>query len=217
MKKFSAIIFDMDGVIVDSEPLHQKAFEALFEELGKKHDHGIVFHEYYGRSDRALLKDFIEKNKLPHELADLGERKLKYFLQYLRERRPIFHELHDLLPDLKKRYKLGVASSSSHRVIDVVMEISGLRPHFDTIVGFEDIRFTKPDPEIYFAAAKRLHVPPSACCVIEDAALGIQAGKMAGMTCIGLTTSLPVEALQAARADHIAANHSEIRRLLLPD
>ena len=65
MKKFSAIIFDMDGVIVDTEPLHNQAFETLFEELGKKHDHGIVFHEYYGRSDGALLRDFIDKHKLP--------------------------------------------------------------------------------------------------------------------------------------------------------
>ena len=69
MKRFSAIIFDMDGVIVDSEPLHQKAFETPFEELGRKHDHGIVFHEYYGRSDKVLLKDFIEKHKVPFELA----------------------------------------------------------------------------------------------------------------------------------------------------
>src|SRR5437867_2468288 len=127
MKPFSAVIFDMDGVIVDSEPLHQQAFETLFEELGKKHDHGIVFHEYYGRSDKILLKDFIERHKLPLELEALTQRKLKYFLQYLRERRPVFKELHQLLPELSARYKLGVASSSSHRVIDVVMEISGLR------------------------------------------------------------------------------------------
>jgi beta-phosphoglucomutase-like phosphatase (HAD superfamily) len=82
VKKFSAIIFDMDGVIVDSEPLHQKAFETLFEELGKKHDHGIVFHEYYGRSDGALLRDFIARHKVPCELEDLTQRKLKYFLNY---------------------------------------------------------------------------------------------------------------------------------------
>lgn len=213
MKKFSAVIFDMDGVLVDSEPLHQQAFETLFEELGKKHNHGIVFHEYYGRSDRALLRDFIDKHKLPDELEDLTQRKLKVFLKYLRERRPVFEELHQLIPELKKHYKLGVASSSQHVVIDVVMEISGLRTHFDTIVGFEDIRFTKPDPEIYFTAAKRLGVRPSQCCVIEDAALGVQAAKMAGMTCIGLTTSLPPEKLK--QADLIARTYEDVRRILL--
>lgn len=214
MKKFSAVIFDMDGVIVDSEPLHKRAFEALFGELGRKHDHGIVFSDYYGRSDKALLGDFIEKHKLPHELEDLTQRKLKYFLTYLREHRPVFKELHQLVPELAKHYKLGVASSSSHHVIDVVMEISGLRPHFNAIVGFEDIRFTKPDPEIYFTAAKRLGVRPSQCCVIEDAALGVQAAQMAGMTCIGLTTSLPPEKLK--RADFVARNYAQVREILLP-
>ena len=93
------------------------------------------------------------------------------------------------------------------------MEISGLRPHYSAIVGFEDIRFTKPDPEIYFTAAKRLNVKPSACCVIEDAALGVQAAKMAGMTCIAITTSLPPEKL--SRADFIVKNYAEVRQLLL--
>jgi HAD superfamily hydrolase (TIGR01509 family) len=211
--RFSAIIFDMDGVIVDSEPLHQKAFEALFEELGKKHDHGIVFREYYGRSDGALLRDFIDKHKLPHELEDLSARKLKYFLGYLRERRPVFQELHVLVPELAQRYKLAVATSSSHHVADVVMEISGLGPHFHLIVAREDVRFPKPDPEIYFTTARKLGVRPSTCCVIEDSPHGIQAAKMAGMTCIGLTTSLPPE--QLSRADHIARNYEDVRKLLL--
>ena len=214
MKRFAAIIFDMDGVIVDSEPLHQKAFETLFEELGRKHDHGIVFHEYYGRSDKVLLKDFIEKHKVPFELEDLTQRKLKYFVRYLRERRPVFTELHSLVPELARLYKLAIASSNFRSVIDVVMEISGLRSHYNVIVGYEDIRFTKPDPEIYFTAAQRLGVRPSQCCVIEDAAMGVQAAKMAGMTCIGLTTSLPPAKLR--QADFIANNYDEVRKLLLP-
>ena len=213
MKKFSAIIFDMDGVIVDSEPLHQKAFETLFAELGRKHDHGIVFHEYYGRSDGALLRDFIDKHKLPNELEDLSARKLKYFLGYLRERRPVFKELHELVPELARRYQLAVATSSSHHVADVVMEISGLGPHFHIIVAREDVRFPKPDPEVYFTTARKLGVRPSACCVIEDSTHGVQAAKMAGMTCIGLTTSLSPEKL--SRADHVARNYDDVRKLLL--
>jgi HAD superfamily hydrolase (TIGR01509 family) len=214
MKTYAAVIFDMDGVLVDSEPLHKKAFESLFAELGRLHDHGMVFNDYLGRSDKALLRDFIEKHNLPEGLEDLTQRKLKYFLQYLREHRPVFKELHQLVPDLAGRYKLGIASSNFRQIIDVVMEISGLRKNFSAIVGQEDIRFVKPDPEIYFTAAKRLGVRPSACIVIEDAAAGVQAAKMAGMTCIGLTTSLTPE--QLARADFIARNYAEVRKLLLP-
>ena len=213
MKKFSAIIFDMDGVIVDSEPLHQRAFETLFEELGKKHDHGVVFSDYYGRSDGALLRDFIDKHKLPHELEDLSARKLKYFLSYLRERRPVFQELHALVPELARRYKLAIATSSSHPVADIVMEISGLGPNFKLIVAREDVRFPKPDPEIYFTTARKLGVRPSTCCVIEDTTPGVQAAKMAGMTCIGLTSCLPPDKL--SRADHVARNYDDVRKLLL--
>ena len=93
------------------------------------------------------------------------------------------------------------------------MEISRLRPYFSAIVGHEDIRFVKPDPEVYFTAAKRLGVRPSACIVIEDAVAGIQAAKMAGMKCIGLASSLPPEKLK--RADFIARNYDEVRLLLL--
>jgi HAD superfamily hydrolase (TIGR01509 family) len=213
MKKFSAIIFDMDGVIVDSEPLHQKAFEDLFAELGRKHDHGVVFSEHIGLSDGATLRTFLQKTGLKHDLADLNKRKMTYFLRYLREHRPIFKVLHELIPTLAKRYKLGVATSSPHHVVDVVMEISGLRPHFTALVAREDIRFPKPDPEIYFTTARKLGVRPSTCCVIEDSSHGVQAAKMAGMTCIGLTTSLTPEQLK--RADLIARNYDDVRKLLL--
>ena len=213
MKKFSAIIFDMDGVIVDSEPLHQKAFEDLFAELGRKHDHGVVFSEHIGLSDGSTLRAFLQKTGLKHDLADLNKRKMNYFLRYLREHRPIFKELHELIPTLAKRYKLGVATSSPHHVVDVVMEISGLRPHFTALVAREDIRFPKPDPEIYFTTARKLGIRPSTCCVIEDSTHGVQAAKMAGMTCIGLTTSLTPE--QLSRADLVARNYDDVRKLLL--
>lgn len=213
MKKFSAVIFDLDGVIVDSEPLHQKAFEDLFAELGRKHDHGIVFSEHVGLSDHSTLRTFLKKTGLQHELEDLNKRKMNYFLRYLREHRPIFKELHSLIPELAKHYQLGVATSSSHQVAEVVMEISGLKSHFQVIIAREDIRLPKPDPEIYFTAARRIGVRPSACCVIEDSTPGIQAAKMAGMTVIGLTTTHLPEKLK--QADLIARTYDDVRKLLL--
>ena len=213
MKKFSAVIFDLDGVIVDSEPLHQKAFEDLFAELGRKHDHGIVFSEHVGLSDHSTLRAFLKKTGLQHELEDLNKRKMNYFLRYLREHRPIFKELHSLIPELARRYQLGVATSSPHQVAEVVMEISGLKSHFQVIIAREDIRFPKPDPEIYFTAARRIGVRPSTCCVIEDSLPGIQAAKMAGMTVVGLTTTHPPEKLK--QADLIARTYEDVRKLLL--
>lgn len=211
MKQFAAVIFDMDGVIVDSEDLHIRAWETLFEEIGLKHRLKLRLADYYGVSDKVFLRDLIQHHNLPYELEELNGRKLAFLLRYLRETRPIFRELHHLVPDLAGRCPLGIASLSSHRVIDVVMEISGLRPHFKVIVGAEDIRYPKPDPEIYFTAARKLGVKPSTCCVVEDSPVGIQAAKMAGMTCIGLTTGQPPEKLK--RADFLACDHGELRRL----
>jgi len=213
MKQFAAVIFDMDGVLVDSEALHIQAWEALFEEIGLKNNLKLRLADYYGVSDKIFLRDLIQKHELPHELEELNERKLKFLIQYLRSTRPVFRELQHLVPALARQVPLAIASLSSHRMIDVVMEISGLRPHFQVIVGAEDIRHPKPDPEIYFRAATKLKVRPSTCCVVEDSPVGVQAAKMAGMTCIGLTTGQPPEKLQ--RADFIAKDHTELQRLLL--
>ncbi len=213
MKQFAAVIFDMDGVIVDSEGLHVKACQTLIAEVGLQNNLKLKLADYYGVSDKVFLRDLIQKHNLPHELEELNERKLNLLLQYLRDTRPVFRELHELVPELARHYPLAIASLSSHRMIDVVLEVSGLRPHFQVIVGAEDIRHPKPDPEIYFRAATKLKVKPSTCCVIEDSPVGVQAAKMAGMTCIGLTTGQPAEKLK--RADFIAKDHADLRGRLL--
>lgn len=213
MPPFTAIIFDLDGVLVDSEALHNQAWETLLAEIGLQDNLKLALADYYGVSDKIFLRDLIQRHHLPHPLEELNERKLTLLLQGLRETRPVFHELHQLVPELARRWPLAIASLSSHRMIDVVLEISGLRPHFQVIIGAEDIRHPKPDPEIYFRAAARLRVRPSTCCVVEDSPVGVQAAKMAGMTCIGLTTGQPPAKLK--RADFIARDHTALRKLLL--
>ncbi len=213
MKHFSAIIFDMDGVLVDSEPVHDCAWQALFAELNLAHNHGIVFADYIGRSDRVLLRDLIARHQLTHSIDDLIQRKLHHLLKLLRAHRIEFRELHDLLPALAKHYKLGIATSAPRIAIDVVMEVTGLRPHFQAIVGREDVQHAKPQPEVYLTAAARLGISPADCCAIEDTPVGIEAAKAAGMTVIGLTTSLPAAKLD--RADHIAHHHIELQQFFL--
>lgn len=213
MKSFSAVIFDMDGVLVDSEPLHQRAFERLFAELGRRDDHGIVFADYYGRSDKALLTDFIALHALPHRMEELWERKVELFLADLRQSRPIFADARALVSLLAARYPLAIASSNTHRAIEVVMEISGFRPHFRAIVGLEDLRAPKPDPDAYLQAAARLGLAPADCVAVEDAAAGVAAARAAGMRVIAITTSLPAEKLSAS--DRVVNSHRAIGELLL--
>jgi HAD superfamily hydrolase (TIGR01549 family) len=214
MKNFSAVIFDMDGVLVNSEPVHDRAWRALFTELNLAHNHGIVFADYIGRSDRMLLRDLIERHKLTYSTDELIQRKLRHLLKMLRDHRIEFQDLNKILPVLASRYKLAVATSAPHVAIDVVMEVTGFRHYFQTLVSRDDVAAGKPDPGVYLLAAKRLGVAAADCCAIEDSPAGIEAAKAAGMTCIALATSLPVAKL--GQADRVVRNHAELRELLLP-
>jgi hypothetical protein len=142
-----AIIFDMDGVIVDSEPLHELAFREVFAEMGfDEARHGIDFKRYYGKSDRALWLDFIEMHSPPQPLEELLAWKQEHFLGILRKRQPIFPPIPDLVASLASRYPLAVASGSNHPVIDEVLSMEGLRRFFGIVVSVQDVARSKPFP-----------------------------------------------------------------------
>ncbi len=212
-QSFAGIIFDMDGVIIDSEPLHVEAWETLFAELGHAQDHGINCRGYVGVADAVLLRDFLTNHPQSEPPSALHSRKLQYLNRLIRQHRPIYQELYELVPSLAQKYQLAVASSSNQIVIDVVLDVAGLTQYFPVTVGGDAVQNHKPDPEVYLTATRKLGLAPGQCCAIEDSPAGIAAAKAAGLTAIGLTTSLPAEQLH--QADYIAQNHTEIRRLLL--
>jgi HAD superfamily hydrolase (TIGR01509 family) len=212
-KKFSTIIFDMDGVIVDSEPRHERAFREVFAEIGFGETHGIDFPQYYGRSDRTLWDDFLAKHNPPHTLDDLSERKQQRFLRMIREEQPIFESLPELVQRLSLVYKLGLASGSYHPTIDVVLSLKNLRQYFQAIVSVQDVSRGKPAPDVFLRAAELLKSAPADCCVIEDSAAGVEAAIAAGMTVIAITNSLPKEKL--SRAHEVVSSYKEIDDLLL--
>lgn len=215
MKLFDAIIFDMDGVIVDSEPLHERAFREIFHELGYGENHGINFQAYIGRSDRVLWLDFIEKHRPPQPLEMLLAAKQDRLIEILRREQPIFPGLVELLEKLAPHYLLAVASGSNHPVIDEVLAMKQLRRFFAAVTSTQDVGRTKPAPDVFLYAAQRLGVPPTRCCVIEDSAAGVTAARAAGMAVIALTHSLPRE--QLAGATHIVDSFAAVERLLLPE
>lgn len=213
MIPFKAIIFDMDGVIVDSEPRHERSFLEIFHELDLGEDHGIDFTAYYGKSDRAVWIDFIEKHQPAFSLAELTDRKQRRFLQMIGDEQPIFPGLPALVEKLTPEYKLAVASGSAHAVIDDVLAINDLRRFFPVVVSAQDVDHGKPAPDIFLRTAELLQVEPTACCVIEDAAAGVDAALAAEMSVIAITNTLPKEKLN--RATHIVHNYEEIKRLLV--
>jgi HAD superfamily hydrolase (TIGR01509 family) len=214
MDKFAAIIFDMDGVIVDSEPRHERAFREVFAEMGYGESHGIDFPQYYGRSDRALWLDFIAKHNPRWSIDELTEWKQRRFLELIRQEKPIFTGLPELLEKLSSRYRLAVASGSFHPVIDEVLAMRQLRRFFPAVVSVQDVPRGKPAPDIFLRAAELLKVPTQSCCVVEDAVAGVEGALAAGMTAIAITNSLRAD--QLARATHVVQTYEELEQLLLP-
>lgn len=214
MKQFAAIIFDMDGVIVDSEPWHERAFLDVFDELGYGDRHGIDFPSYIGRSDRVLWQDFVARHRPPQPMEQLLATKQNRLIEILRREQPIFEGLPDLLARLAPRYALAVASGSNHPVIDEVLAMKQLRRFFPVVVSTQDVGRTKPAPDVFLHAAKLLGRAPAQCCVIEDSAAGVTAARAAGMDVIAITNSLPRE--QLSEATRVVDTYEEIERLLLP-
>ena len=212
MPHFSAIIFDMDGVIIDSEPRHERAFMDVFEQMGYGQTHGIQFEKYLGRSDRAVWVDFIAQHNPKWTLDELTAWKQNHLIEIIRREQPIFDGLPELVAKLASRYRLAVASGSVHPVIDEVLAMKSLRRFFPVVVSVQDVTNGKPAPDIFLHAADLLGVAPTACCVIEDSAAGVTAARAAGMTAIAITNTLPAEKL--THAHHVVRTYGEIERLL---
>jgi HAD superfamily hydrolase (TIGR01509 family) len=212
MPPFSAVIFDMDGVIVDSEPRHERAFLDVFEQMGYAQTHGVQFEHYIGRSDRAVWVDFIARHSPKWSLDELTAWKQNHVIEILRRDQPIFPGLPELVGQLAAKHQLAVASGSVHRVIDEVLAMKSLRQHFPVVVSVQDVARGKPAPDIFLRAAELLEVKPESCCVIEDSAAGVTAALDAGMTAIAITNTLPAEKL--THAHHVVKTYGEISRLL---
>ena len=200
----------MDGVIVDSEPLHEQSFLEVWDELGYGENHGIHFPDFYGRSDRVVWEAFIEKHNPPPAIEELIGLREKRLIRMLREQEPLFDGVTDLIQRLAKRYPLGLASGSIHRVIDEVLAMQNLRSYFKDVTSSEDVSKPKPAPEIFLLSAKRLGVPPEKCCVIEDTVNGIKAAKAAEMTVIAIPNTFDSSTLMVAGADLICVDYSQI-------
>jgi len=210
MNQFDAVIFDMDGVIVDSEPYHDQSFLEVWKEMGYGDCHGMHFPDFYGRSDRVLWKTFIEKHHPPQSIEELIGLREERLIQLLRDEQPIFDGVPELVQCLAKRFPLAVGSGSAHRIIDEVLAMRDLRRYFRCTVSSEDVEQPKPAPDIFLLAAKRLGVEPAKCCVIEDTVSGVLAGKAAGMTVLAITNTFKAKALGRVGANQVFETYEDI-------
>lgn len=204
----------MDGVIVDSEPRHERAFFEVLDEIGYRENHGIRFADYVGRRDQDLWLDFMAKHNPPHALEDLLARKRARVLEIIRREQPLFDGLPQLIRNLAARVPLAIASGSERQVVDEVLKLENLQQFFRVTVSGSDITRGKPDPQIFLQTAALLGIAPEDCWVIEDSKPGIAAALAANMRVIAIANSHPPEELQAATL--VVRAYAEIERLLLP-
>jgi HAD superfamily hydrolase (TIGR01509 family) len=213
VRKVQAIIFDMDGVIVDSEPRHERAFLDVVREIGCGDKLDLRFADYIGRSDKDLWVDFIAKHKPPQRLAELLALKRQRTIEILRREQPLFDGVPRLVEKLAARYALALASGSDRAVVEEVLQFKDLGRFFSAVVSGSEVQHGKPAPDIFLRTAELLEVPPQCCCVIEDSKPGIAAGLAAGMAVIAIANTHPAGEL--IHATHVVRTYQEIEHLLL--
>lgn len=212
ISKPGAVIFDMDGVIVDSEPRHERAYLEVVEAIGYGQTHGLKFADYIGRSDKELWVDFVQRNHPTQSLEELLAMKRAKVIEIIHREQPLFPGVPELVGKMAGLCKLALASGSERLVVEAVLSLSDLRRHFSAVVSGSDITRGKPAPDIFLRAAELLKVPPAECWVIEDSKPGIAAARAAGMQVIAITNTYPAAELR--QADYVASTYTEIGLLL---
>ena len=189
-----AIIFDLDGVLVNSKKVHLNALEEVLKSKGiipTKEEMKTVF----GFAVEDNIQKICKTRGLTCPLKEWSDEKRKIVLEKLRKIKP-FPGTEEFLKYVKNKYKIAVASSST--LPEVEGALKGLANYFDVMITREAVKKPKPNPEIYLLAAKKLNVKPSECIAIEDSVAGVEAAKRSGMFCIAVLNSFPAKELKSA-------------------
>ncbi len=203
----TAVIFDWDGVVVDSSALHERSWEVLSTRLGKPLPPGH-FRRGFGRKNESIIPDLGWASE-PGEVAELAGQKEEIYRGLVRQHgiEPL-PGVRALLAALRHEgIRCAIGSSTEQANLDLPLQMMDLREAFDVIVAGGDVLHGKPAPDIFLLAASRLAALPSACVVIEDALVGIEAAHRAGMAVLAVATTHPLEELgSATRAVDSLAN-----------
>ena len=207
--KIRAVIFDMDGVLVDSEPLINAAAIAMFKEKGL-----IVqpddFLPFVGAGEDRYIGGVAEHYGFPLDVAAAKNRTYEIYLGLVPSLLEAFPGVPDLIQDCRKAgLLLAVASSADFIKVRANLEKIGLPLQFwDTVLTGEAVLNKKPAPDIFLTAAQRIGVHPVECVVVEDAVNGLQAARSAGMRCVAVATTFPSD--QLVEADVVRDNITDV-------
>lgn len=208
-----ALIFDMDGTIVDNMWVHTAVWLELLAEYGVEMTPLQFQAATAGNTNTQLLRTLVNPAMSDDEVnAIASEKECRY-----RERfRPYLQPVAGLLPLLDQAQQanvpLAVATAANQPNIEYVLDGLQLRPYFEAVVGADDVAHGKPEPDLFLLAAQRLHLPPEVCLVFEDSLAGLEAAHRAGMQAVAVATShAPEEMVQLPSVQRAIADFSQIQ------
>ncbi len=193
----AAVIFDMDGVLVDSNPFHLAKWIDFLNERQIPFDRATLPELILGKRNDTLFRHFLGQDLAHDETKRLSEEIEAIF-------RKVFKAHAKPLPGLDRLIRechaaavpMAVASSAMKKNVDFVVEALGYHEYFRVVVTGDEVTHPKPDPEIYLKAARRLAVEPALAVAFEDSYVGVGAAKNAGMKCVAVASSFPIEELR---------------------
>jgi HAD superfamily hydrolase (TIGR01509 family) len=185
----TSIIFDLDGTLIDSIPLHKK----IFMDIAKKH-HVVVtdeaFSRFNGMNTKTVFKKIMREQKLYLRALPIAF-DLYFARRHILKKISIFTDTISTLTRLNKKYSMGIATSSSGRYLTKAITKFAFSPYFQAFLSSSNVTHSKPHPDIFLKAAQKLGKEAHVCVVVEDSVNGIIAGKRAGMTVIAVLTTTP--------------------------
>ncbi len=218
-----AVIFDFDGVIIDSEPLHFKAFQKILNSINIDFSEEEYWSKYLAMSDKDLFLNLQKERTINLDektINKLINKKGEYFLKLLQEEPLFFHGIKNVIIDLSKSFLLAIASGALKHEIQYALNKLSINELFKFIISAEDVVEGKPNPEIYLKAySKLISIEPNLqkqdCVVIEDSIHGIIAAQSAGLKCLAVAHSYKEEDLSIA--DSILSHISLLNSTLIKE
>ena len=209
-----AVIFDLDGVLIDSESAWASVREQLTRESGGRWHQGAQ-EEMMGMSSSEWSRYMREELGVPMEPAEISATVVEGLEAYYRRRVPLLPHAVETVHALAERWPLAVASSANRPLIDLVLELTGMAGLFRATVSSEEVRRGKPEPDVYIEAARRLDVVSGRCAAVEDSTNGIRSARAAGMRVIAVPRPDFPPSPEALRfADAVLDSLSELEPVL---
>jgi HAD superfamily hydrolase (TIGR01509 family) len=206
----AAVVFDLDGVLIQSEEVWDAVREAYVRERGGRYD-ADVQRAMMGMSSVEWSRYLHETAGVPDDPGAINDEVVARMLESYRGHLPLIDGAVDAVRRLAGSYPLGLASSSNRPLIDAVLDVSGLAPYFRATVSSEEVARGKPAPDVYLEAARRLGVDPTLSAAVEDSHGGIRSAKAAGMRVIAIPNpSYPPDDEALAQADVVIRSLDEL-------